>query len=412
MKILTIMLSIFFTIPALAAGPYVAWSVPTAANPVSVAVNSGSTSIFVGGSNVEKFNSAGGRLWYLLASSAGVATDGSSAYYLGLNKISKLSTLGVLIYGPMSTDVAPVAVTADSAGNTYVACSGANTINKFSNTGALVWSVPTAGLPYSLTLDNLGNIYVGNYTGGSLQKFNTATGSIIWTYPGLSNPRSVSTDQSGNIFVACFGDNTIKKLDPAGTLLQSVPTGSGPISVAVDTIGNAYVACYNSNTIQKFDNNLNFQWSTPTGTGPISVAVDGGPVANIYVVNYGSNTLTKYGQTCTSPRFPAGWQTPGSFAAGQKIQATDVNSLRTDIDLMRSNAGLSACVGSFYSQSIVQGAKIKAADMTEMRGCVLQVYDTCGISRPANSVNTSAVPGTQIKSTEWVELWTAIANAP
>lgn len=149
---------------------------------------------------------------------------------------------------------------------------------------------------------------------------------------------------------------------------------------------------------------------------------------NYYVSDYSAcylaNGFTEYidslmgeayyyrSSTCTYPRYPGGWQIPGSLSAGQKIYAADASKIRTDIDLVRADAGLGNCVGSYYSRTPAVGAKIYASDMNEMRACILQVYDACGVGRPATSVNTTAIVGSKINSAHWTDLWSAVANAP
>jgi streptogramin lyase len=135
-------------------------------------------------------------------------------------------------------------------------------------------------LPFGLVVDNNRNVYVADTHNHTIRKA-TPAGEVT-TLAGLagssgsadgargdarfSYPYSVAVDDAGNLYVADQGNHTVRKVSPAGEVatlaglaanLGSVDgTGSGarfyfPHGVAVDRAGNFYVADTQNNTIRK-----------------------------------------------------------------------------------------------------------------------------------------------------------------
>src|SRR5262249_8537746 len=158
------------------------------------------------------------------------------------------------------------------------------TIRKITPAGAVTTLAGTAGMagsndgigaaarfsfPQGIATDSAGNVYVadGNWT---IRKITPAGG--VTTLAGMaggggssdgvgaaarfSGPQGVATDNAGNVYVADSGNDTIRKITPAGVVsafagtagMQGSVDGKGaaarlsdPSGVAVDASGNVYV---------------------------------------------------------------------------------------------------------------------------------------------------------------------------
>ena len=140
----------------------------------------------------------------------------------------------------------------DESGSLYIADTGNNRIQKFDSSGNYLFSVGagyngvpgTPGMsgsgngqcnrPYSVSVDNSGNIYVADTFNNRVQKFDSS-GNYLFQFgkPGSGNgqfnqPQGVTVDSGGNIYVADAGNSRIQKFDSNGAyLLQFGSSGSG-----------------------------------------------------------------------------------------------------------------------------------------------------------------------------------------
>jgi len=190
---------------------------------------------------------------------------------------------------------APVGMAADSAGNLYVADSRNHAIRKVTPAGLVSTLAGTAGL--SGSADGSGAAALFNY------------------------PWGIAADSSGNVYVADTGNNTVRKLTPAGLVstLAGVAGVSGsvegsaaaarfnsPLGIAIDSAGNLYVADTSNYTIRKVTSaglvstlaGKTLAPGSADGSGaaarfnsPEGIAADN--IGNLYVADRTNNTIRK-----------------------------------------------------------------------------------------------------------------------
>jgi sugar lactone lactonase YvrE len=258
----------------------------------------------------------------------------------------------------------PANLTVDDAGNVYVANFTANNVLRVSSEGTVTTlSGPSGWGPNGVAVDKAGNVYVAYRTDGTICKLVPSGAGYVQTIlAGLQGttgsadgtngdarffiPGGIALDSAINLYVADNGNNTVRKVTPAGivTTIAGLAGTSGlldgtnnaarfsiPDRIAVDGNGNIYVADYGNSAIRKITpSGTNWVVTTLAGTqgkpgmadgngdkaqfdGPEGVAVDG--AGNVYVADSHNAIIRKITADGTVTTL-AGWPRSGGNVNG------------------------------------------------------------------------------------------------
>ena len=153
----------------------------------------------------------------------------------------------------------PEGIAIDSFGLIFVADRGNRRIQAFSNRGIFLTLFPTQGSPTDVSLDPQRNLYVLLSDAPHLLKFDQERNASL-IRGGLEKVRAaggLAVDMRGDIYVTDESGESVKKIDPKGSLLVSFGSeGDGrgqfdnPQGVGIDREGQIYIADSRNSRVQ------------------------------------------------------------------------------------------------------------------------------------------------------------------
>jgi trimeric autotransporter adhesin len=289
----------------------------------------------------------------------GVAVDSAGNLFIadtGNSRIRKVTPAEMIITA-IGNEVTgawiawPNGVTVDSAGNLYIASTfhGMDPISRTTYYEGWIFKANADGVInsqiiikndwlYGISVDSTGNLYIADGSANKILKvspdgmISTVAGNGTSGFAGnggpatsaeLNGPKGVAVDSAGNLYIADTGNNTIRKVTPAGVIVAVAGNGTqgcrgdfgpaalaelyGPNGVAVDSAGNLFIADTGNNRIRKVTPAGVIMTIAGNGTqgfggdgglatnaslrGPTSVAFDS--AGNLYIADAGNNRIRK-----------------------------------------------------------------------------------------------------------------------
>ncbi len=234
----------------------------------------------------------------LPGSPADMAIDSSGTLYVSSDSGSN-TTYTKYIPGSPPTQVTlpdvspqpsnPTKIAIDPSGFLYTIKSGQDEIWKINPvTGAQsVFGASAAGA-HDIAVDGFGNVYVVNTN--SVTKLDPS-GAALWTVSGVTGAKGIAVTPSGMAYVI-ISPSSITRISPDGTAVfpDFATTGIGTEDITTDAAGNIYTVNGSAKTITKITPERVTTTLAETGINPKYIKVIG---TTVYVLNVGSNTLTK-----------------------------------------------------------------------------------------------------------------------
>jgi streptogramin lyase len=205
----------------------------------------------------------------------------------------------------------PIAVAFDTSGVAWVVNYGNSHVTLLNGSGtplsgAAGYTAANLEFPAAVATNSKCNAFVANQSSNTITRV-LADGSAFTDYVVGQGPTSVAVDSQDNVWSANFYANSVGLVSSAGTVLSGNGYTGGamnaPRAIAVDGSGNAWVASERGPALAEFSSassaNHGTLLSPSAGWGadakllePYSLAIDA--AGNIWVSNYGSNTLTEF----------------------------------------------------------------------------------------------------------------------
>jgi streptogramin lyase len=204
--------------------------------PVAVAIDTSATSWIVdyGNSHVT------------LMSNSGVSLSGASGYTSNLFAF-------------------PVAVAVDSKCYGFIANQATDTITRIAPDGSDFESFVTGGGASGVAVDGADNIWVANYYDNSVGLLSSSAKVVSsgYTGGGINHPQGIAVDGAGNVWVANYRGPSITELagatatQPGAALSPAAGFGHDAslleaFAIAIDAAGNVWVTNFGNNTLTEF----------------------------------------------------------------------------------------------------------------------------------------------------------------
>jgi streptogramin lyase len=210
----------------------------------------------------------------------------------------------------------PISVSFDTSGLSWIVDYGNSHLTILNNagtpqSGTTGYTTSQYVFPVAVAVDSMCNAFLANQSSNAIT-FTSADGTTFGSYITGNGPSGIAVDGSNNVWVSNYYGDSIGLVTPSGTVVSgSGFVGGGidhPQGIAVDGKGTVWVANYRSavgqaSVLSELAGSAAASpgalLSPATGWGqdagmvePFAVAIDAS--GNLWVTNFGTNTLTEF----------------------------------------------------------------------------------------------------------------------
>jgi YVTN family beta-propeller protein len=233
----------------------------------------------------------------------GVAVNaaGTRAYIgnRGANSVSFIDTVTNTVVATIVVGVDPIGVAVNPAGTrVFVANGGSGTVSVIdAATTAVIATIPVGSQPFGLVA-NLGGtrVYVANRGASSVSVIDAVANAVVATIPVGVSPTGVAMNAAGTrIYVGSDATMNVSVINAGtGAAIGSLPVGGLPWAVATNASDTQVYARTTANEVWIAEPGTGYTmlWSVRVGAGPGGVSLKPSSTRLVYVVNYGSNSVS------------------------------------------------------------------------------------------------------------------------
>lgn len=185
---------------------------------------------------------------------------------------------------------APTGIAADAAGNLYVANWSNGSVTKIDTTGKQSVFAQNLGAPAGLAFDQAGNLYIADYTNDVIYKADSS-GKTTTFAEDLHTPTGIAFSSNGNLLVANRSSNEIVSITPDGKQTLIAAGLKTPVGVTEAKSGALFVTNYGGDISRIFGGELLLTYNADFNRPGVGIAANSRD--EIFAVDNGSGCVRR-----------------------------------------------------------------------------------------------------------------------